>query len=308
MSGKFSFRAALCVIALLGSSVIGVGTPTASAAFFTTVASDSFEGGSLGSLNGQTTGSGFSGGYVAGSGANVIVGSLTTGSPSGTINGGTRLLQVTAANNLTLATRNLTTPITGSVIVGFQFQFHSGPLADNNFLSIFLESSSTTGDHGAGHLLAPNVGLKLNQGTGPASLPDFFARTARPPTPVGPAGNEKSVVNMTEGTSYYIQAEFDKIGINQQFYNRATLTVYGSSGSVPLATITTPLSTSLASDVSTVSRIGIRTANLAGDVLYVDSLSVQTPAVAVVPVPPALALLASGVPFALVYLRRRKTA
>lgn len=81
----------------------------------------------------------------------------------------------------------------------------------------------------------------------------------------------------------------------------------GSPISVPISGSTSVLVTTLGSTFAIESVLTIK--NLpTNNGVQVDAQFNTTTTATAVPVPPALALLASGIPFALVYLRRRKTA
>ncbi len=218
------------------------------------VATDNFDTYASGNLNLQNGGSGWAGGWSAGSGAESVVNQS-----------GDNWLAFTGNNN-TAATRTLSSAQTDKVIVDFNFQY-SGTLNDNDFLAIWFGSS-----------IGPNIGLKANCGTGNCTN-DLFARTT------GSAGSFAPGSDLASNTSYHIAAYLYKSLANSSF-DRIALWVNPTAGEMASLTGWDTLYSG-ASGLTSFTAIGVRTANLdAGDSIKIDDLRIQT-----IPEPGSLALL-----------------
>lgn len=218
------------------------------------VATDNFDTYASGNLNLQNGGSGWAGGWSAGSAAESVVNQS-----------GDNWLAFTGNNNAA-AVRTLSEAQTDKVIVDFNFQY-SGTLNDNDFLAIWFGSST-----------GPNIGLKANCGTGGCSS-DLFARTA------GSGGSFAPGSDLASDTSYHIAAYLYK-SLASASFDRIALWVNPTAGEMATLTGWDALFSG-ASGLSSFTSVGVRTANLdAGDSIKIDDLRIQT-----VPEPGSLALL-----------------
>jgi hypothetical protein len=218
---------------------------TASAAVF----SESFNY-SLGGLNGQ-------GGWTATSGATVVDPAPDV-IVNGT-NGGNRALQL-VGQNADIAVHTFAAQ-TGDVFFSFVFRFDAGVLSNNDFLGLWIDDGTSTGDH----TTVPSIGLKVNQG-GSGTL-DYFVRVEN--------GAEAYSTLATLDVPVQVVGRLYKDGPSL-VYNKFALWINpdGSDLNSPdaVATLTPP-----PTGLSSVSRLGFRTATLAaGDQLLVDELMVTT--------------------------------
>jgi len=234
---------------------------------------------SPGGLNGQ-------GGWTAASSATIV--DPTPDVVANGTNGGNRALQLVDMNNdqavHTFAAQ------TGDVYFSFLFRFDAGTLTDNDFLALWIDNLATGGgDHGT----VPNIGLKVDQGGGADTLPDYFTRLQ--------VGNEAYSTQASLDEPVQIVGRLYKESSSN--YNRFALWINpdGSDFNSPDALAT------VGGSVSTVSRLGFRTATLsAGDVLLVDELKVATSFEDVlVPEPSSLAIWSGVCLGTLIFARRR---
>jgi hypothetical protein len=174
----------------------------------------------------------------------------------------------------------------GPIQVSFLFRYNATNQNNNAFAAIILSDGNITN---ANNTSRPSIGLKANDGDGNPVSNDLFVRFS--------LGGESYVsLNITTGTEYLLTGLLSKTGTSTT-YNRFDLTVTDG-----INTYTSFVTGN--SGLSKIDRLGIRSANLSTDAVSIDNLNVN-----VVPVPPALALVAMGVgPLAgWHFLRRRKT-
>lgn len=235
----------------------------ASAAPIVTVASDNFDSYATGALNGANGGTGFTGAWSGALGA-TIVDAATSDAP---MDG--KALQFTRPDNPGAATRTLNRSLSDDVLVSFQFQFNSGAIGNNDFLALWFGDAS-----------GPNIGLKANCGDGSCTA-DLFARTV-----LGDAAYKQ---NIRIGQTYSLLGYLQKTG-NSSVYNKFSLWVDQDmvSSTLDLNTAAAVFDVG-ASNVSSFSTIGFRTASLDG-LPQTDSLLIDNLRIAVVPAPGTLAL------------------
>lgn len=252
-------RKTIVSLALAASSAL------VSAAPISIVATDNFDSYGAGQLNGANGGTGFNGAWSGALGASVV----GTSSPADDPMSG-NALQFTRPDSNNAATRTLATSVERDVLVAFQFQFNGGQIGDNDFMALWFGDSS-----------GPNIGLKANCGGLGACTADLFARTA-----LGDAGY---TTDITIGTTYNLLGYLQKTG-NSSVYNKFSLWVGQDmvSNTSELGAANFVFDTG-ASNVTSFSTIGFRTANLDG-VPLTDSLLVDNLRIAVVPTPGTLAL------------------
>jgi hypothetical protein len=261
---------------LISALALAATATTVSAAGVSYIATDNFNSYGVGAIAGQNGGTGFSGAWTGSTGASVVA---TTGADS-PMSG--NALSFTTPNADNAATRNLATTLTTAFYVSFDFQFDGGAVGNNDFLGLWF-----------GQTMGPNIGLKSNCGIGGSCTADLFVRTE------GVGGVFQQ--NITIGTTYSVVGLFEKVG-NSSVYNRASLWVGDSLanvGSLGAADVVY----NGASTVSSISRIGFRTANL--DTNPSDRLLVDNLRIGVVPTPGTLALLGLGLVAAGLATRRR---
>lgn len=231
------------------------------------LASDSFNSYANGTIAGANGGTGWAGAW--------------TGSSAASVNGGA--LQITgnsAINNIDfVATRLLSTPVTGNVIVSFDFTLSGGSLQDNDFLALWFGSST-----------GPNIGLKANCGGGCSN--DLFVRT-------GGSDAGGNLQNVALGTTYSLMGYLQKTA-NSSVYNRFDLWVNPSAQEIATLTGSDVFDTGNAA-IGSFDRIGLRGANLdSGDIIRIDNLRLSQ-----VPEPGILALLGLALAGMAVVRRRR---
>lgn len=166
------------------------------------------------------------------------------------------------------ASRTLSATQTSDVIVDFTFEY-SGTLGRNVFLGLWF-GSSTGG---------PNMGLKSNcDSTGATCIDDMFVRTA------GSSGPYVTGSDLVEGESYRMYGHLYKSQATSSYDRFA---VWLNPTAYEMSSLTSPdLLAKGASGLYSFDTIGFRTANINGQVLTVDNLSVSA-----VPEPGSLALL-----------------
>lgn len=228
------------------------------------LASDNFNSYANGAIAGATGGTGWAGAW--------------TGSSAASVNSGA--LQI-SGNSDNLATRLLSAPVTGNVIVRFDFTLSAGSLQDNDFLALWFGNST-----------GPNIGLKANCGAGCSN--DLFLRTSG----ADAGGN---LQNVALSTTYSLMGYLQKTA-NSGVYNRFDFWVNPSAEEIATLTGSDAFDTGNAS-IGSFNRIGFRGANLdSGDVIRIDNLRISE-----VPEPGILALLGLSLAgLALVDRRRQR--
>ncbi|MBY0457820.1 MAG: hypothetical protein K2V38_10815, partial [Gemmataceae bacterium] len=181
-------------------------------------------------LHGKAGGTGFAGAWTSNLGS-VVDGEYQVG-----------------GNNFDAATRKLASAITGDVYFGFDFRF-LGHLDVNDFASLWFDDGTSTGDHTA----VPNVGLKAQRGNG-AGEEDAFIRLSG-------VGGTFHPTRLVEGETYRIVGKLSKVAAKDNpglaYYNAMQLWV-DPAAEADFSVGTVGAKPKLAS----ISRIGIRTANL----------------------------------------------
>lgn len=227
------------------------------------LASDNFNSYANGAIAGATGGTGWAGAW--------------TGSSASSVNSGA--LQI-SGNSDNLATRLLSAPVTGNVIVRFDFTLSAGSLQDNDFLALWFGNST-----------GPNIGLKANCGASCSN--DLFVRTSG----ADAGGN---LQNVALGTTYSLMGYLQKTA-NSGVYNRFDFWVNPSAEEIATLTGSDAFDTGNAS-IGSFNRIGFRGANLdSGDVIRIDNLRISE-----VPEPGILALLGLSLAGLALVSRRRQ--
>lgn len=189
---------------------------------------------------------------------------VTAGAADGAITG--QALRFTG-NNDSAATRQLGQAVSASrVIVQFDLQFDAGTIDNNDFLGLWLGSST-----------GPSLGLKGNcDGAAGCNGADLFVRTT------GTGGSFSTPIVV--GQTYHLFGLLEKINgaVN---YNRYSLWVNPTGAEMAGLTGADAVFNGT-SGISSFSTIGFRSVNLdAGDAVLVDNLNIST-----VPEPASVAL------------------
>ena len=169
-------------------------------------------------------------------------------------------------DNDNAASRKLTSVQSSDVIVDFTFQY-TGVLGKNVFLGLWFGSST-----------GPNMGLKSNCDTNGSCTDDMFARLG------GSTGPYVGGSDLEAGQSYRMFGHLYKSAEGNSYDRFA---VWLNPTAFEMSSLSNPdqLSTG-ASGLHSFDTIGFRTANLKGQVLTVDDLSINA-----VPEPGSMALL-----------------
>jgi hypothetical protein len=252
-------------------------SPMASASL---IAADDFSYG-LGALNNDNGGSGWAGGWTAGSGASIVDPTVDLSD--------NRALSI-SANNDNLAWRTLASSYSGSELyVSMLMQVGSGAVTSNDFVSLWFDSITT-----GAHTTRPQIGIKADI----SGNNDIFARTT------GAAGSFAPDSNVVAGQTFLIVGKLSKTG-SSSTYNQFDLwfNPTGSDFASPDATF------SGNSGLTSLSMLGLRSANLdSGDTVLIDNLRLGTAwsDVSAVPEPSSVALSALGMVVLMSYRRRRR--
>ena len=227
------------------------------------IALEDFESYPVGELNGQNGGTGWAGAWTADETYIEVVQpspSLTYAVAEGTIDGGSRALQVVGGATVdNVFFREFGTALTEDVVyVAFLFRFDAGAIGNNDFASFWYDNVTT-----GAHQNNPSIGLKGNQGSG-GGPEDLVARIQQ---------NTNAVysTSVAVGTTYYVIGRLRKEPAGAaNNYSRFDLWVNPS-----VADSTSPDVTS--SDpglLSSLPFIGLRSVNLlADDVVLFDGIA-----------------------------------
>ena len=281
-------------MALLASQIT---LATASAAL---VSYDGFESYAEGALNGSNGGAGWDSAWTGVSGVDVVSGGLSYVNGDITINGGSRALAVTGADDNAFL-RSFDTTSLGNEIY-FSFLMNSALAAGDDFFNVFLTDAASTGT---------NTTKKSPGGIGDlsTSVAEFGARMNR-------NGNVQDV----SGSSYVAEQTYLLVGrisnagaseSSGANFDMVELWVNPTSGSLGLADAVVD-SNVTGTSVGSLTRIGMRSVNLSGgDTLILDEFRVGSDAASVlglatIPEPSTAVLLAGGLVLAAAGLRRRR--
>lgn len=260
--------------ALVSAIALSVLSPLASAAI---VASDDFNY-AEGELNTQNGGAGWLGAWTAATAITQVVdpdvdlGSGNALSIIGTSNNS----GASTGNNIAAVQRTLSDTFSGNeLFVSFRLQLDSGALTNNDFLGLWFNDDSNTA---SGDLTnRPNIGIKADGGSG---TNDIFVRTNGTAGSYAPASN----IGDRNDVTYQIVGRLSRSGVgNYSNFDLWLNPIFADDG--------TPDASFAAGNagISSVTRIGIRTANLdAGDALLVDNLILATSWKEVVAAPSAV--------------------
>ncbi len=242
--------------------VLGLAAPAGPAAA-ALLAEDGFDDYPSGSIDGADAGSGFGAPW---SGQGLPVEAVVdvsddalnyTTSGGERIVGGIRALSL-AGNHDQAAARLMPTTIDASDVYVSMLVRFTGTQNDNDFLGFWFHTSTFGG--------APNLGIKMNDGTG-ASVNDFFARTQ--------SSNHVTRVDLVPGRTYLLVGHMSKpAGNPSAAYNRFRFWVD------PITLSAQPPEDGVSvggSGINGFAGIGFRAVNLdAGDVVTIDRLRIGT--------------------------------
>lgn len=228
--------------ALVSAIALSALSPLASAAI---VASDDFNY-VAGGLNAQSGGLGWAGAWSANTQAQVVDPVVDLG--------GANALRITG-NATTVAERTLSSAFSGNeLFVSFLFQLDTGVLTNNDFLALWFNSST-----------GPNIGIKADQGT-PTGTNDVFVRTNGTAGAYAPGSDIGSTTDVT----YQIVGRLSRPAAgNYSNFDLWLNPIFADLGA-PDASF------SGSAGISTITKVGFRTANLAaGDTLLIDTLLID---------------------------------
>lgn len=254
---------------LLSSSAMAVAVSVAAA--------DNFEQAALGTVVGTAGGTGWASGWQSGLGATAP----TVVNPVSTMQGN-QSLQFSANSN-TAAFRNLTTEISGDVLVRFAFQY-SGVLGGNDFLGLYFGTANQGND-------GPNLGLKANCGGACAAGQDGFVR-------LGATSQFLAGSDLVAGQTYVLFGHLYKTSGSATYNN---FDAWLNPTDAEMQSLTNPDAQARgASSVASFSTVGFRTANLSdGVTVRVDDFSISA-----IPEPATIALFGAAL-LGIGALRRR---
>jgi len=244
--GSFSL-AFIFALTLLSQKVEGV-----------IVARENFELATTGTLNGQSSGFGFSAmdPWTAVMGITEVV--ATPDPVGGAAVGGNNALQLTGDNDNAIA-RNVGMSLTGDFYVSFNIRMTGGSVTDNDFVALWLGEGVFVG--------APSVGIKANEGG--SGTEDFMGRISGNQEAYG--DEQLQVSGNGDLFDYQLVAFVSKEG-GSTTYNQLQFWLNPSIGD-----LATPNGTSTGNiAIESVDRIGFRTVNITGDSYLVDDIIVST--------------------------------
>ena len=269
---KSTFGTIVLAASLLAST-------SAMAAGTSIVAADNFEQAAKGTVVGTAGGTGWVSGWQSGLGATAP----TVITPVSAMQG-SQSLQFTANSN-SAAYRDLSTSISGDVLVRFAFQY-TGVLGGNDFLGLYFGTANTGND-------GPNLGLKANCGAGacPAGQ-DGFVR-------LGATSQYLAKSDLVAGQTYVLFGHLYKTNASVTYNN---FDAWLNPTDAEMLSLTTPDAQARgASSVASFSTMGFRTANLDdGVTVRVDDISVSA-----IPEPATIALFGAAL-LGMGALRRRR--
>ncbi len=173
------------------------------------------------------------------------------------INGGTRALQFSGNSN-TAAVRDLARGISDPVVYAAMLMRFQGHQDANDFVALWFENS--------GYGAAPNLGIKMNRGSGSIQDEDFFVRTTR---------NAVYSTNIQEGQTCLVVVKIEKTGSSG--YDRASLWVNPTALGNPAGPAPDAQTNVDPSGLNTFDTIGFRSVNLdSGDLVTIDELRLGT--------------------------------
>jgi len=240
-------------------------------------AADNFEQAALGTVIGATGGMGWASGWQSGLGASAPA----VVHPVGAMQGNQSLQFST--NSDTAAFRNLTTAISGDVLVRFAFQY-SGVLGGNDFLGLYFGTANQGND-------GPNLGLKADCGGACAAGQDGFVR-------LGSTSQFLAGSDLVAGQTYVLFGHLYKTSGSVTYNN---FDAWLNPTDAEMLSLTNPDAQAKgASSVASFSTIGFRTANLNdGVTVRIDDLSLSA-----IPEPATIALFGVAL-LGMAGLRRR---
>jgi len=247
-----------CCMALLVTLATAAGPAAAEL-----IAGEDFEDYATGSINGSAGGEGWSGAWL-GAGGSVQQVVDTSAEPleyrtsaGEAVVGGSRALAFSDNNDLaayrSIADDRRRRDVYVSMLVRF-----TGTQNDNDFVALWFEN--------AGFGAAPNIGVKMNDGTG-VTPEDFFARTQD--------NNHVSLVDIEPGRTYFLVGHLSKP-------NNGRFTVYDEFRLWvdPVSLSTEPPEDAVSrgdSNITEFSRVGFRSVNLdSDDEVIIDRLRIGT--------------------------------
>ncbi|MBC2596222.1 hypothetical protein H5P28_18290 [Ruficoccus amylovorans] len=214
-----------------------------------TYAVDDFESYSLGSINGNNGGTGWSGAWTGSGGQNVVDTSANplsyTVNGGNTVTGGGKSLQLSGTSEYA-AYRDLSSAQTGAIYISYLMRVEGTTIENNDFASMWLNNPGTASTNPG-----PSTGFKANNGDG-AGTEDFFIRPYHDGTNAGYAGD----VNL--GETYLVVAKFEASGANGDLYDTFSLWINPDAWDENNADVTY----TGASYIDELTRLGFRSANL----------------------------------------------
>lgn len=217
------------------------------------IASEDFEGKTLGGLNGQGGGSGFAGTWSADAQVSVVASTLSYTNGDVGVDGGSKALEAVFANADivgNLFSRTLVTPQSGTVYLSLLYREVVNPVFGNDFIQVGFQN--TDPDQPLASVLRRNGAYQVRTGTS------------------SPAGNTVGAT-VADFSTHLLVMKAEKVS-GSSTYNRISLFVDPSSLTEP-GTATNVVNAS--GGLSTIGLLTARTAfHAANDTLQIDSLRV----------------------------------